>query len=231
MSQPGIIYLIQPAEFLNTDIYKIGMSSKETLDRIKSYKKGTRILFIYNCPDPKFFEKSLILLFNKSFDLYKGLEYFRVHFHERKLKQIFLDFCFQTEITHEEKLLKIHIAEIYKDERKNEGQIKYENEIALQVKEAFKKSNQEIAGYDRDGEPVYVTEDEKCSGCNDTGEHIKGGNCGLCGITPKNKIKCNLCNDTGWFEGEEGNSCYGAIAMSKICPAGEKNRIKLAELA
>mgnify|MGYP006090550431 CR=1 FL=1 len=41
----GIIYLIQPAELVGTNRYKIGCSKKPNLDRVKKgYKKGTRYL-------------------------------------------------------------------------------------------------------------------------------------------------------------------------------------------
>jgi hypothetical protein len=48
----GMIYLVQPAELLETDRYKIGCSSKNNLDRIKSYKKGTRYIHISECNEP-----------------------------------------------------------------------------------------------------------------------------------------------------------------------------------
>jgi hypothetical protein len=38
----GILYLIQPAEYIGTDCYKIGYSDKSNIDRVKyGYKKGT----------------------------------------------------------------------------------------------------------------------------------------------------------------------------------------------
>ena len=43
----GIIYLIQPAELLGTNRYKIGCSGKNSLDRCKKgYKIGSRYLSI-----------------------------------------------------------------------------------------------------------------------------------------------------------------------------------------
>tara|TARA_B110000495_G_C22801838_1_gene468400 strand:+ start:543 stop:746 length:204 start_codon:yes stop_codon:yes gene_type:complete len=56
----GIIYLVQPCELVGTNRYKIGMSSKTTLDRvIKGYRKGTRYLNIQEVEYPLELEKKL----------------------------------------------------------------------------------------------------------------------------------------------------------------------------
>ena len=72
----GIVYLIQPATFVGTNYYKIGMSNKETIDRIKSYKLDTRVLCIYNCEHPEVLEKKLLKHFKEEYKIIKGKEYF-----------------------------------------------------------------------------------------------------------------------------------------------------------
>lgn len=77
MNKSGIIYLIQPEEFINTSVYKIGCSSKPTLDRVRNgYGKGSRYLYICNCCSPFEIERKLIKIFNEKFDLVQGREYF-----------------------------------------------------------------------------------------------------------------------------------------------------------
>jgi len=50
----GIIYLIQPTELIGTNVYKLGCSSKSTIERIKQgYKKGTICIYILECHDPE----------------------------------------------------------------------------------------------------------------------------------------------------------------------------------
>jgi hypothetical protein len=54
----GIMYLVQPAELINTNKYKIGCSKKNNLDRCKKgYKNGTRFLSIMECIEPLILEK------------------------------------------------------------------------------------------------------------------------------------------------------------------------------
>ena len=73
----GIIYIIQPAELINTNRYKIGCSLKNNLDRCKNgYKIGTRYLYIMECDDPLLLEKEIKDEFIKKFKLIAGREYF-----------------------------------------------------------------------------------------------------------------------------------------------------------
>ena len=73
----GIIYLVQPCELVGTNRYKIGMSSKPTLDRVmKGYRKGTRYLNIQEVKYPLDLEKKIKKNFNKKFCLIAGREYF-----------------------------------------------------------------------------------------------------------------------------------------------------------
>jgi hypothetical protein len=73
----GIIYFIQPAEYLNTNIFKIGCSSKNNLNRCKDgYKKGTRYISINECDKPFEIENKIKKYFNNKYTLVKGREYF-----------------------------------------------------------------------------------------------------------------------------------------------------------
>jgi hypothetical protein len=77
MCEKGIIYLIQPAELVGTERYKIGCSSKTSLERCQNgYKKGSRFLNIMECSDPFGLEKRLKDTFGRRFRLVAGKEYF-----------------------------------------------------------------------------------------------------------------------------------------------------------
>ena len=64
-----IIYLLQPAELVGTDIYKFGFSLSEEIGRCKNgYKKGTTYLCIIKCNNAKILEKKLKNSFQKNFN-------------------------------------------------------------------------------------------------------------------------------------------------------------------
>ena len=73
----GMLYLIQPAELIGTDRYKIGCSNSPTLDRVRSYRKGSLYLSIKQVKNSMVVEKQLIALFKEKFTLFVGNEYFR----------------------------------------------------------------------------------------------------------------------------------------------------------
>ena len=85
----GIIYLIQPAELIDTTIYKIGGTSNSSLNRIKNkYKLGTRNIAIFECKNPFDIEKCIIKIFNKLFICIEEKEYFSSNC-EDKIRIIF----------------------------------------------------------------------------------------------------------------------------------------------
>jgi hypothetical protein len=92
----GLIYLIQPAELVGTNRYKIGCTAKNTLERILSYKKGTRILHISNSNDYSKVEKILIEKFTKNFKLIAGREYFEGN--EIDIYKLFSEIVYQNSI-------------------------------------------------------------------------------------------------------------------------------------
>ena len=75
--EKGIIYLLQPSEYVGTSIYKIGYSGKTSLDRCHTgYKKGSRYLCINECINPIILENKIKKDFNNKFKLVVGREYF-----------------------------------------------------------------------------------------------------------------------------------------------------------
>lgn len=74
----GIVYLLQPYEFIGTDIYKIGCSCKENdISRCtKGYIVGSIIIYIVKCNDPLDIEREIKIHFSKKFKLVMGREYF-----------------------------------------------------------------------------------------------------------------------------------------------------------
>lgn len=86
----GILYLVQPAELVGTNRYKIGCSNKSTLERVKKgYKNGTRYLHIMECDDAMKIEKMIKKDFHKTFILIAGTEYFEGD--EDEMKKVFYE--------------------------------------------------------------------------------------------------------------------------------------------
>jgi hypothetical protein len=73
----GIIYMIQPAELIGSNKYKIGHSKSPNLNRcINGYYIGSRFISINECNNPLILEKKIINEFNKLFKLSAGREIF-----------------------------------------------------------------------------------------------------------------------------------------------------------
>jgi len=88
----GIVYFIQPVELIGTGRYKIGHSSKTTLERCNTgYKKGSRYINIQECFEPFKLETKLKLEFKNKFTLIGGTEYFAGN--EQQMKKLFNDTC------------------------------------------------------------------------------------------------------------------------------------------
>ena len=76
----GIVYLVQPAELVGTNRYKIGCSNQGDLRRLTGgYKKGTRYIEIRETPVPFLVEKMVKERFSQTFELIAGAEYFQGH--------------------------------------------------------------------------------------------------------------------------------------------------------
>ena len=72
----GIVYLIQPSEYISTNIYKIGYSCQPHLNRIKQYGCNTYTIMIEACDNAFLTEKKIIDAFKSKFKIHKGKEYF-----------------------------------------------------------------------------------------------------------------------------------------------------------
>jgi hypothetical protein len=70
------IYFIQPEELIGTNRYKIGCSHSETINRIISYKKGSRVLYSSIVNKPFKLEKIIKEKFKNNFKLIAGKEFF-----------------------------------------------------------------------------------------------------------------------------------------------------------
>lgn len=74
----GLIYLVQPTDFVGTDIYKIGMSNSNTIKRIRSYGRRCINVVSRECDNPLEVENELIKAFESKFgDPIQGNEWFK----------------------------------------------------------------------------------------------------------------------------------------------------------
>jgi hypothetical protein len=79
----GIVYLIQPVELLGTNRYKLGCSSKYTIERLQTgYRKGYKCENIKKCYKPFEIEKQLKNIFENKFILIGGTEIFEGDIYE-----------------------------------------------------------------------------------------------------------------------------------------------------
>ena len=100
------LYLIQPCELKKSKNFKLGMSSKSDLTRVRSYHKGTRYLAIFECENALEVERILIQEFKKKYTLIAGNEFFEIIDENEALElfiQIFLKYRKPVEIIHDEK--------------------------------------------------------------------------------------------------------------------------------
>lgn len=76
----GIVYLIQPTEYLKTNVYKIGYSKQDNIKRCTNgYSKGSNYLCVLHHPDPIACETMIIKEFTTTYELFHGREYFKVN--------------------------------------------------------------------------------------------------------------------------------------------------------
>lgn len=96
----GTIYLIQPAELIDTNRFKIGCSATNNLERCKKgYKKGSRYIIIMECQKPFEIEKEIKKVFNDKFKLIAGKEYFEGN--EEDIKKVFHDTVSTFQLAHQ----------------------------------------------------------------------------------------------------------------------------------
>lgn len=107
----GQVYLIQEFKYINTNIFKIGRSGNNKLNRVKSYGKNTRVIRIYECDNNKDLEKKLIKKFKENFTL---LPHTRETFkgNEKKIIKIFTDIVNEETV---EEIINFELMTSYKD--------------------------------------------------------------------------------------------------------------------
>ncbi len=199
----GIIYYIQPIEFIDTNIFKIGCSSHPDLSRCKNgYGKGTRYLCIQECEEPYLLEKKIKIKFNEKFKLYKGKEYFEGN--EKDMYDEFIKLIDEHKKNHNK-----NINDNYKLEKKQKQKPNEKCLCGSDVK--FKKCC---------GSNTKYLIDEKLDLCNSCGgsgisywsDDIYGSCLECCCINCGKKnctcIKCNNCDKM---------ILYGDAHKCKLC--------------
>jgi hypothetical protein len=76
MSNIGLIYLVQPSEYIGTNVYKIGYSLQENFTRLLSYGRNTKYICNLNCENPLKLETIIKQDFSQKYRLIRGYEYF-----------------------------------------------------------------------------------------------------------------------------------------------------------
>jgi hypothetical protein len=77
INDKGLLYLIQPAELVGTQRYKIGYSKNNDITKFrKDYKKGSRFLDIYEYERAPLLVREIRNNFNNKFKLVAGRTYY-----------------------------------------------------------------------------------------------------------------------------------------------------------
>lgn len=82
----GTFYLVQPAEYLGTNIFKMGLTraTEPPYKRLKDYKEGTIVYLTLLINAVNIFERLMRYDFERKFKLYKGKEYFEGDYKDMK---------------------------------------------------------------------------------------------------------------------------------------------------
>jgi hypothetical protein len=99
--------LVQPEEYLNTQVYKIGRSGNYK-ERLKDYGKKVITYGVVAIANQKHIEDLLKIEFNDKFDLYRGKEYFRGDIND--MKDTFLNLV----MVEDKKYRGLSLIELYK---------------------------------------------------------------------------------------------------------------------
>ena len=85
INDKGLLYLIQPAELVGTQRYKIGYSKNNDITKFrKEYKKGSRFLDIYEYDRSPLLVREIRNNFNNKFKLVAGRTYYEGNENEIK---------------------------------------------------------------------------------------------------------------------------------------------------
>ncbi len=99
----GIIYLLQPCELVGTSRYKIGMSSKSDLSRIRSYKNGSRYISIMECENYLNVERIIKNVFDAKFKKIAGREFYEGD--EQTMLDLFIDIVVKNKNDHKDEIV------------------------------------------------------------------------------------------------------------------------------
>jgi len=81
--EAGYLYLIQPGDYLGSDVYKIGMTLREIESRMSEYQSPVEKILVYKSQNVKPHEIALIKMFTVKFGKpVKGREYFKGNINE-----------------------------------------------------------------------------------------------------------------------------------------------------
>jgi DNA-directed RNA polymerase subunit RPC12/RpoP len=193
----GIVYFIQPYEFLNTNIYKIGRSKLDNLSRcINGYKEGSKTYNIYHTLENVKLEKIIIKAFKEKFKLAQGREYFEGDFNE--MYNIFNNICFDFNKTlYLENKEEINEVKEIKEIKERKGKNKVNKEVIHKINKNNKiplKHNYNIKIIKN-----KVITEYKCEKCNKKFDRYSNYNYhievfGKCHLKREgNKIECEYC--------------------------------------
>lgn len=96
----GFVYLVQPAELVGTDRYKVGHSTSSALTQLnKGYLPGTRFIIVFESETPVETEQRILSVFKNKFELVTSNNFFKGY--ESALKNEFTEQClFNNKTTH-----------------------------------------------------------------------------------------------------------------------------------
>lgn len=136
----GLVYLVQPSGDIGTNCYKIGMSSSNTIKRIRSYGRGCVNIVSRECANPVDVERYLIEAFTHHFGApSKGREWFCGN--KRDMITIFDD-CYNTHAQHVDE-------ELYNNDPDYSSQ-----KFTLDALEAYVKEHVKYTQSNRNKEPI-----------------------------------------------------------------------------
>ena len=119
------LYMLQPVEYINTNCFKIGLSSTFDLNRLKSYGVGTRYIQYFECINYREAETELINNLNneETVTLFKGREYFCGN--KKTILSIFIQIMLKYTDMEEEDIIKKVKNEEEDVEKEVENRVKY----------------------------------------------------------------------------------------------------------
>ncbi len=134
------LYMLQPVEYINSDCYKIGLSSTFDLNRLKSYGSGTRYIQYFECSNYREAETELINNLNneETVTLFKGREYFSGN--KKTILNIFIQIMLKYTDMEEDNIKKVELEEKENVENKAKDVLINKKVENINLKEVLKNS-------------------------------------------------------------------------------------------